>query len=154
MTFIRDNLPDTASYFESEGLTLTGPRSAKWKTTRCEFHGGSDSMRVNTTTGAWVCMSCGEKGGDVLAHHMAAHSLEFIEAAKALGCWQDDGKPHTPQKPKPLPPSAALSVLAFECTLIAIAAGNIAHGVQLTPTDLTRVLQAAGRVNSIKEAYQ
>lgn len=154
MTFIRDNLPDAASYFEGEGLALTGPRSAKWKTTRCEFHGGSDSMRINTTTGAWVCMSCGEKGGDVLAHHMAAHGLEFVEAAKALGCWQDDGQPHTPQKPKPLPPGAALSVLGFECTLIAIAAGNIAHGVQLTATDLNRVLQAAGRVNSIKEAYQ
>jgi hypothetical protein len=154
MTFIRDNLPDAASYFESEGLTLTGPRSAKWKTTCCEFHGGSDSMRINTTTGAWVCMSCGEKGGDVLAHHMAAHGLEFIDAAKALGAWQDDGQPHTPQKPKPLPPGAALSVLAFECTLIAVAAGNIAHGVQLTTADLNRVLQAAGRVNSIKEAYQ
>jgi hypothetical protein len=154
MTFIRDNLPDAASYFEGEGLTLTGPRSAKWKTTTCNFHGGSDSMRVNVATGAWVCMSCGEKGGDVLAHHMAAHGIEFIDAAKALGCWQDDGLPHVPQKPKPLPPSAALSVLAFECTLIAVAAGNIAHGVQLTPTDLTRVLQAAGRINSIKEAYQ
>jgi hypothetical protein len=154
MTFIRDNLPDTSTYFEGEGLILTGPRSAKWKTTRCEFHGGSDSMRINTTTGAWVCMSCGEKGGDVPAHHMAAHGLEFIEAAKVLGCWQDDGQPHTPQKPKPLQPGAALSVLAYECTLIAVAAGNIARGVQLTTTDLNRVLQAAGRVNSIKEAYQ
>jgi len=154
MTFVRNNLPDAASYFEGEGLTLAGPRSAKWKTTRCEFHGGADSMRVNLATGAWCCMACGEKGGDVLAHHMAAHGLEFIEAAKALGCWQDDGKPHAPQKPKPLPPSAALSVLSRECTLIAVAAGNIAHGVQLTPTDLTRVLQAAGRVNSIKVAYQ
>lgn len=154
MTFIRDKLPDAASYFESEGLTLIGPRSAKWRTTRCEFHGGSDSMRVNNTTGAWVCMSCGEKGGDVLAHHMAAHGMEFLDAAKALGCWQDDGQSHAPQKPKPLPPSAALSVLAFECTLIAVAAGNIAEGVQLTDQDLNRVMQAAGRVNSIKDAYQ
>jgi hypothetical protein len=52
MTFIRDNLPDAASYFEGQGLTLTGPRSAKWRTTRCEFHGGSDSMRVNIASGA------------------------------------------------------------------------------------------------------
>jgi hypothetical protein len=154
MTFRKENLPDAVSYFEGEGLTLTGPRSAKWRTTRCEFHGGSDSMRINVLTGAWVCMSCGEKGGDVLSHHMAAHGLEFIDSAKALGCWQDDGQPHAPQKPKPLPPGTALSVIAFECTLIAVAAGNIAHGVQLTTTDLNRELQAAGRVNFIRAAYQ
>jgi hypothetical protein len=154
MAFDRNLLPDPGNYFENQGLTLKGPRSAKWKTTTCNFHGGSDSMRINLATGAWVCMSCGEKGGDVLSHHMAAHGLEFIEAAKALGCWQDDGKPHAPQKPKPLSPGAALSVLAFECTLVAVAAGNIAHGVQLTPADLNRVLQAAGRVNFIRAAYQ
>lgn len=152
MTYLRDNLPEPVSYFESEGQILT--KRGKWRTTNCTFCGGSDPMRINTATGAWVCMSCGKKGGDVLAHHMAAHGLEFIDAAKALGAWQDDGKPYTSQKPKPLPPSSALSVLAFECTLIAIAAGNIARGVQLTATDLTRVMKAAGRVNSIKDAYQ
>lgn len=154
MTFIRENLPDPASYFESEGLKLKGPRSAKWKTTSCTFHGGSDSMRVNTQTGGWCCMACGEKGGDVLGYHMAAHDLEFTPAAKALGAWQDDGKPHAPQKPKPLSPNAALSVLAFEAMLVAIAAANVAHGVQLKPNDLKRLLQAAGRVNQLREAYQ
>jgi hypothetical protein len=67
MPFDRTLLPDPVTYFENQGLTLKGPRSAKWKTTTCNFHGGSDSMRVNVATGAWVCMSCGEKGGDVLA---------------------------------------------------------------------------------------
>ena len=154
MTFSKDSLPDAVSYFESEGLTLTGPRSAKWKTTRCEFHGGSDSMRINTTTGAWVCMSCGEKGGDVLAHHMAAHGLEFIDAAKALGAWVDDGQPHREHKPKPLPAGDALQVLAFEATLIAVAGGNVARGITLTTQDLERVLQATGRINLIAGAYQ
>lgn len=154
MTFIRDSLPDPASYFKGEGLTLTGPRSAKWKTTRCEFHGGSDSMRINTTTGAWVCMSCGEKGGDVLAHHMAAHGLEFIEAAKTLGAWIEDDKPHHQYKPTPLPARDALHLLRHEAYLIAMAAGNVANGVSLTQDDLTRVMQAAGRINQIAEAYQ
>ena len=94
-----DRLPDPASYFESQGLKLTGPRSAKWKTTECAFHGGSDSMRVNVHSGGWVCMACGAKGGDVLAYQMAAHGLEFVDAAKALGAWVDDGRPHTPQRP-------------------------------------------------------
>ena len=151
--FIKDRLPEPVSYFEAEGLTLKGPRSSKWKTTECKFHGGSDSMRVNTTSGAWVCMSCAAKGGDVLAHHMAEHGLSFVDAAKALGAWQDDGKPDTPRRPKPLPASDAIRVLAFEATLTAVAAGNIAHGVTLTDADLSRLLVAAQRINHLSEAF-
>ena len=154
MTFDRDRLPDPASYFESQGLKLTGPRSAKWKTTECQFHGGSDSMRVHVHSGGWVCMACGAKGGDFLAYQMAAHGLEFVDAAKALGAWVDDGRPHTPQRPAPLPPRAALSVLAFESTLAAVAAGNVAHGIALTESDRARLMKAAGRINLIAEAYQ
>lgn len=101
--FLRDQLPDPAAYFAGEGLVLTGPRSAKWKTTRCDFHGGSDSMRVNTVTGGWVCMACNAKGGDVLAYHMAAHGQDFITAAKELDAWQEDDKPTKQQRPKPPP---------------------------------------------------
>ena len=154
MPFERSLLPEPVSYFEGEGLTLTGPRSAKWKTVACTFHGGSDSMRVNTTTGAWVCMAgCGARGGDVLAYHQAAHGLEFVEAAKALGAWVDDGKPHTPQRPTPLSPRAALHVLSFEATLTAIAAGNVARGVALNDVDLQRLLVAVNRITRLVEAY-
>lgn len=154
MSFHRDLLPDPASYFEAQSLKLSGPRSAKWKTTACVFHGGSDSMRVNTATGAWVCMACGEKGGDVLAYEMASTGAEFVDAAKAIGAWLDDGKPQTPQKPAPLPPRAALAALAFEATLTAVAAGNIAHGVSLTDVDRARLLKAVSRINLLVEAYQ
>lgn len=153
MTFAREQLPDPVSYFEDAGFKLTGPRSSKWKTTRCDFHGGTDSMRVNTQTGGWCCMACGEKGGDVLAFHMAAHGMEFIDAAKALGAWVDDGKPHHQAKPAPLPARDALHVMAHEANIIAVAAGNVAHGVTLTQEDLTRVMQAAGRINQITETY-
>lgn len=152
MSFDRERLPDTTSYFEGEGLKLSGP--GKWKTTACAFHGGSDSMRINMASGAWVCMSCSAKGGDVLSYHMQAHSLEFIDAAKALGCWVDDGKPQRPQKPAPLPPRAALQVIAFEATLAAVGAGNVARGVALTETDRLRLFTAAGRINRLVEAYQ
>jgi hypothetical protein len=151
MTFIRDNLPDTRSYFESEGLQLQG--RGKWLTTRCNFHGGSDSMRVNTESGGWCCMACGAKGGDVLSYHMQAHGMDFIDTAKALGAWHDDGAPHRPQKPKPLPASQAIQVLKFESLLTYIAAGNIAHGVQLTDIDRARLAVAAQRIQTITEAY-
>ena len=82
--FERDRLPDPVSYYEAVGLKLTGPRSSKWRTTECKFHGGSDSMRVNVATGAFRCMNCGARGGDVLAYHMAESGLEFVDAAKAL----------------------------------------------------------------------
>lgn len=151
MSFDRERMPDPVSYFEGEGLKLSGP--GKWKTTGCTFHGGSDSMRINVASGAWVCMSCSAKGGDVLSYHMQAHGLEFIDAAKALGCWVDDGKPQRPHKPAPLPPRAALQVIAFEATLAAVGAGNVARGVTLTDADRLRLFTAAGRINRLVEAY-
>jgi hypothetical protein len=154
MTFDRNLLPDPTAYFENQGLKLTGPSRAKWKTTQCKFHGGSDSMRVNTSTGAYSCMAgCGASGGDVLAYEIAATGADFVAAAKAIGAWVDDGKPYTPQKPTPLSPRAALSAMAFESTLIAIAAGNIAKGVTLTDADRSRLMLAAGRINRMVEVF-
>ena len=154
MTFDRSLLPEPAAYFETQGLALTGPRSAKWKTTGCKFHDGSDSMRINTASGYWQCMNCEVSGGDVLSYHMQVHGLDFIEAAKQLGAWIDDGKDAPRQTPAPLPPRAALSVLAFESIITAVAAGNVAHGVVLSDVDLARLLVAANRINRIAEVYK
>ena len=152
MSFDRAQLPEPQAYFEGEGLKLSA--RGKWRTSACIFHGGSDSMRINMATGAWVCMSCGAKGGDVLSYHMQVHVQEFIEAAKALGAWVEDGRPATHQKPAPLPPRAALEVLCFEATLTAVAAGNLANGVALTDTDRTRLVAAANRIARLSEVYQ
>ena len=150
--FQRENLPDPVTYFEAEGLKLDG--RGKWRTTECKFHGGSDSMRVNTGTGSFICMAgCGAKGGDLLAYHMLAHGLDFVDAAKALGAWHDDGRASTPHRPKPLPASEAIQVLAFESTLTAIAAGNIANGVKLTDSDRARLYVAARRIQTIQGAF-
>ena len=152
MGFDRRNLPDAVGYYESEGLKLTG--RGKWRTTECKFHGGSDSMRINTDSGAFACMAgCGARGGDVQAYHMAQHGLEFVEAAKALGAWIDDGRPATQHKPTPLSPRQALEVLAVEANLVAIAAGNVAHGVALSHMDLSRVLTASGRITRLVEVF-
>ena len=152
MTFDRRNLPDAVGFYESHGLKLTG--RGKWRTTSCTFHGGSDSMRINTETGAFACMAgCGARGGDVLAFHMASTGDEFIEAAKALGCWVDDGRPATQHKPAALSPRQALELLAIEAMLVAVAAGNVAHGVVLSEADRRRVLQSAGRIENIVRAF-
>jgi hypothetical protein len=149
--FVRDLLPDPVAYFEAEGLKPQG--KGKWRTTECKFHGGSDSMRINPLTGAWVCMACGVKAGDVLGYHMQFHGLDFVEASKALGAWDDAGKPSRPQRPTPLPARAALEILLQEATLVAVAAANVAHGVVLSDEDLTRLLLAVGRVNRIREVF-
>ena len=149
--FIRDHLPDPRAYFEAEGLVLKG--RGQWRTTECRFHGGSDSMRINTTSGAWVCMSCNAKGGDVLSHYMAEHGLDFIAAAKALGAWQEDGQPNKLRRPKPLLATDAIRLLAFESKLTAVAAGNLASGVLLTTKDRKRLLTAARRIQHIAEVF-
>lgn len=153
MTFDRTLLPEPVTYFENHGLTLKGPRFAPWKTTTCNFHGGSDSMRVHVATGAWICMSCGEKGGDVLAYEIKTCGRTFVDAAKALGCWVDDGRPYVPTKPTPLSPRQALSVMAFESTLAAVAAANVAHGLTLTDADRARLMVAANRINRLVEVF-
>lgn len=152
MSFDRERLPDPIGYFEGQGLKLT--KRGKWRTTECRFHDGSDSMRINAKTGAWVCMSCGTKGGDVLAYEMTANGVDFVTAAKALGAWVDDGKPETRKKPAPLPPRFALEVLGFEATLAAVAAGNLANGMTLSQKDRSRLMTAANRINKIVEAYR
>lgn len=152
MTFDRRNLPEPVGYYEAAGLVFR-ERKGKWRTTRCEFHGGSDSMRVNTDSGAFVCMSCNAHGGDVLAYEMQLTGAEFVEAAKALGAWIDDGKPAPQHKPTPMSPRAALEVIGFETTLIAIEAGRIASGIVPTDSDKARILEAANRIIRITEVF-
>ena len=147
MGFDRTLLPDPPAFYEATGLRLDG--RGKWRTTACAFHDGSDSMRVNLQTGAFVCMAgCGARGGDVLAYHMALTGMEFVEAAKALGAWRSDGNT-APARPTPLSPRAALEVLKFEAMVVAVAGGNVARGVTLSDPDRSRVMQAAGRINHV-----
>lgn len=126
----------------------------------------SDAQKIALEVGALVAtMPAGEQnnfdandlaqrdGGDVLAYHMQAHGLDFIDAAKALDAWVDDGKPYRTQRPKPLPASQAIQVLGFESLLTYIAAGNIAHGVPLSDTDRARLLVASQRIQTITGAF-
>lgn len=152
MSFDKTRLPEPVSYYESQGLAFK-ERKGKWRTTACNFHGGTDSLRINTNSGAFVCMAgCGARGGDVLAYHMSTHGQDFIAAAKELCAWADDGMP-APSRPTPLPARDALAVLGAESNLVALAAANVAHGVALSQLDLSRLLQAAGRIGKIAEVF-
>lgn len=82
----RDRLPDPVQYFEASGLRLIG--RGIWRSALCPFHGDHNpSLRVDTESGAYRCMACGAKGGDVLAFHRARHGLSFVQAARDLGAW-------------------------------------------------------------------
>lgn len=83
--FHRERLPDPLHYFtEREGLRLFGHK--EWRSALCCFHSDSrPSLRLNVGTGAYRCMACGARGGDVLDFHRARHELGFVEAARDLG---------------------------------------------------------------------
>ena len=84
--FSRKDLPTSISYYEKQGLKLKG--GGAWRDAICPFHADKKpSLRVNIEKGAYRCMVCGARGGDVLAFHMHLHSMPFIAACKALGAW-------------------------------------------------------------------
>jgi DNA primase len=85
--FERTGLPEPVDYFEKSGVPLIGRGS--WRSALCPFHNDhSPSLRVNTETGAFRCMACGAKGGDVLAFHRKRYGLSFVQAARDLGAWE------------------------------------------------------------------
>ena len=87
--FQRDRLPDPAAYFAKEGLTFKG--SGEWLSTKCCFNPDRHpSLRVRIETGSFRCMTCGERGGDVLAFHRKRYGQGFKEAAKELGAWEEE----------------------------------------------------------------
>ena len=84
VNFERSALPDPAAYFGREGLRFIG--RGRWRSAVCPFHDDTrPSLRVNVDTGAFKCMACGAKGGDVLAFHRQRHGLSFAQAARDLG---------------------------------------------------------------------
>jgi len=153
MTFNRERLPDPIAYYQGQGLTLMGSHQAAWRTTRCQFHSGSDSMRIKVATGAFVCMACGARGGDLLAYEMAVHGVGFVEAAKRLGAWTGGDAPQRHIRPTALSARDALSVLADEANLIAIEGTRMGSGIVPSAADLERTRRAAARVRHVREMF-
>lgn len=89
--FDRSCLPrgekEVEAYYKAQGISLS-PRG-EWRDSVCPFHGDTKpSLRVKAETGAFRCMACGARGGDVLDFHMMLHRMSFTDAAKALNAWE------------------------------------------------------------------
>ena len=83
----RQHLPAPADFFAAQGLTLVKGQGI-WRSALCPFHPDhAPSLRVQIQTGAFRCMACGAKGGDVLAFYQLRHQCSFVAAAKALNAW-------------------------------------------------------------------
>jgi len=98
--------------------------------------------------------------GVVLVHCFAG--CEVAEVLAAVGLDMDALFPPRPagdytvnktRKPRLLSAGQALELLVDESLLLAVAGGNLAHGVVLTAADLERVQQAAGRCRWIHDQY-
>lgn len=85
----RTFLPSPLDYYVGrEQMCLTG--AGEWLSTCCPFHDDNQlSLRINIKGGGYKCMACEAKGGDIIAFHMAQHSMPFIEACKSLGAWEE-----------------------------------------------------------------
>ena len=150
--FIKDRLPDGESYFDAEGVPLVGP--GPWKSGPCHFHGSRDSLRVNVKSGGWVCMACGVKGGDVLAYHMQVNSMGFVEAARELGAYVDDGRRYVGKTTATtLSARDAMQVVAHELLVLFVVIADIRAGVIPTDTDWQRFLAGAGRVETLAREF-
>jgi hypothetical protein len=110
-------------------------------------------MRINTATGAFVCMAaCGARGGNVLDYHRAAQGLGFIDAAKALGAWLDDGRAYTgPTRPTPIPARDLLQLAADELLICVMVLTDALAG-RMKDHDFDRLRVAVGRVIFVNEA--
>jgi hypothetical protein len=146
--FNRDLLPTWPDYADIIGAKLLG--RGKWRSMLCEFHADTEpSLRVNTQSGGWRCMSCGAKGGDTLSHYMQRTDAGFREAALALGAWDTSKEKHTERKPRRLSAADAMEVIAAELLVLVVIIGDMRRGVIPTDTDWHRLTVATGRVEKL-----
>jgi hypothetical protein len=150
--FIRDRLPDAQSYFEGEDVRLVGP--GQWKTGPCHFHGGSDSLRVNVQSGGWCCMACDTKGGNVLDYHMQRHGLGFIEAARDLGAYVDDGKRYAGKATATtLSARDAMTLAAGDLRIAFVVISDVRQGVIPNDADWRSLIECARRLDALATEY-
>jgi hypothetical protein len=150
--FDRRLLPDPQAFFEAERLTLRG--RGRWRTTRCQFHGGSDSMRINVESGGWCCMACGAHGGDALAYVMQRDGIDFVAAARRLGAWIAGPRMPSAEKPKMLSPRDAMEVIAAELKIVWIVVSDIRRGMIPSSRDWERFTVATGHIEALAMEYR
>ena len=89
----RGSLPTPARYLRDRGL-LAGKIRGEWIAIRCPAHkAGAEahpSLRVSLTVGRFRCMTCGARGGDLIALHRLLTGAGFVDAVRELGGRFDD----------------------------------------------------------------
>lgn len=151
MSLDRQAVPGIAEFMNAQALDLRG--RGRWRTTRCDFHGGSDSMRVNVESNGWCCMACGAHGGDAIAYLMQRDGLDFVAAAKAIGAWRDDGQSPRPHRPSTLAPRDALAVIARDAGLLFVVAADVHAGKRPNDADMDAFARATGRIQRLAMEY-
>ncbi|MBS0587035.1 MAG: hypothetical protein JSS37_03565 [Proteobacteria bacterium] len=74
-------------FYRSELPAMPLPLGSGWRDGGlCPFHPDkrAGSFRVNLATGAFICFSCGTKGGDIVAFIQKRDGLSFPEAVQRL----------------------------------------------------------------------
>lgn len=86
--FKKHKLPQVANYYHSQGIRYIG--SGAWRRAKCPFHRDQGlHLLVRVENGAFRCLECQAKGGDVLAFHQQRYKLGFKAAALQLGAWEN-----------------------------------------------------------------
>jgi len=84
----RESLPFPLTYLNRRNV-LVGKPKGEWASIRCPSHkGGSEahaSMRVSLVDGRFRCMTCGAKGGDIVALHRLITGVSFVQAVSDIG---------------------------------------------------------------------
>jgi hypothetical protein len=84
---IKDAVNPHDFYLCELNLCRFGYRSGEWATSGiCPFHTDTKegSFKVNITTGAFRCWSCGAAGGDIIAFIQQRDHLGFTETLRKL----------------------------------------------------------------------
>lgn len=84
---VKANIDSHDFYLREQNICRFGSRSRSWAIAGlCPFHDDSrqGSFKVNLTTGAFRCWSCGAYGGDIIAFIQKRDGLEFVETLRKL----------------------------------------------------------------------
>ena len=100
--FDKSLLPSPRTFYEAAIGRLTRANSKGWSLGNCVFHASKSkkSFSVNIRSGAFHCFGCDASGGGVVVFVMRRDGLNFKQACRRLGCWEENGKP---VKPRPGP---------------------------------------------------
>jgi hypothetical protein len=94
--FNRDLLPPARSFYEREGYVIGRANAKGWAMVKgqppCHKSRGGRSFSVNLDHGGYHCKGCGAKG-DMFGYVMMRDGVNFVTAAKTLGCWNENLTP-------------------------------------------------------------